>query len=772
MAKKFLYLRALNEVTKIKDSKVIFDIEKLERRPFNKNDFIINMGDTNSLGRRNNEYKKGDKGFSGHWNNIPFKTFDLTKTGYKSDGEVFNTIKTNKKFRSLVKYLGKWNASEGREVLPGDSNYSDELLLIKGNSMIECIENYKKFECLLSEVLFGADTYQTFVLRIGPQEQAIEALNKWKITTEREMLINLVCRMGKSFIELYDLQHSTNKFGLHISGKTESLQALIETYYDCCNFRNDIELISLKAFINTNINKLLKLNKKYMIYSTCQYLEKHDKEFDDLKSVIKENLIIYFDESHYYNTTKLQSIINEYKIVYLSGTPLELLESGKFSYAKNNLYEYTLVNAIVDKKSGEEWVKNYLTPTFYWLGNLKREIITNTNFNKEDKARLINELDNGFDFNTISELDEVGNFIREIEFNLFLEALVLALIHTGKKSFILFGTQGTSNGKIEKINNKINNIISKLNINGKCIYAAGDNGGKSNKDIKYEFDDMCRDCVDGRSDLAILVSYQKFSTGTTFEDLDAVVLLTDKNIKETIQIWGRPCSSSYKNPNKEPAVYYIDKKQLSTDLFRSFINYNKNLDLNSLPSTITYDWNNFTSCFSIYEVLMSGGFKEMILTFDESFMSYKKYSKYNSVLPLDIYTNETIRNLISKINTINCVTNMFNDDGNGSPKGKKVSSKLSNKKLSNNGVKLSEQQLKEKLIELSKYLKQCWYYSRKNTFKKFLNYYSTHKEMFNDITEISYNDFVTYFIPLLNKKEFEIICNNFVDTIDIYSDLD
>lgn len=719
----------------------------------------IIIGDESEIGGRDHAYTfKGApiKGKS-EKNKIFFPRvtvdIELGKNGYLRDYQVHTFIKNECTDLVIFDNYENMNTKEGFITLAAKE--PDDVII-------------DLYERIYKEVN-NTDVMPMWAYRVGPQAEAIESMIKFINSKKKEFLVNAFCRIGKCFASLEVFNKSPYHTAMFISGKTEAIREVFRTPHKCSNFTN-FSVIDFNTY--DELKKTNSLPSKYIITDTCQTLQNRAKKGNNIPRV---NLI-FFDECHFYNTININDIIStKYdKLIYMSATPAELINSGKFSYEFGNIFEYTLTDIYKGIKSGKLSANDYLLPKMF-VPSIK-DFINNLQVTLEEKEKTIayfNECtnNNGFSFSSFFELTKnKKNFLHYDEVNLFAKAfanmlntLSGSLEYDDLKNFMVFMPQIKEKTLLFKA------LLEKYLSGNDRVYATVDNNeGTSTSNVFSQI----RSSMSEAKGLTIVLTYQRFGTGATIENLQAVVFLNDsENASVILQNLSRCLTVN----GKKPYGVVIEMNLSRAIIDRYNIICSKNCGYTQMSTEeAKLIYNEMTNLMPISLIIKYGELEEKNISFDEAFMSVRKLNGQSNLFTnlIDSSNKELLFSILENIKA-NVNTNVsFTEKEENIKKAIKVISKQHSGSNNNKVTEISYNDLIIKIITLSTSLKQCWYYSKVKTFRRFINFYNKNEEMFSDITEIPFNDFTKYFINLINKKEFEMICNNFTDTIDIYSDLD
>lgn len=713
--------------------------------------YHIIVGDESSICGRDNAYKssKGSKrGSVIDWPEA--KNFSLP------DG--MRDYDIHKFLKEELKDYVEWDGEKDRGLYE-----TREAFLFKKNHRTE-----KDYNFVISEIgkfiqkEKDIKNISAFSFKSEEQKQCCDKLIAFSKRSELYFLVNAICRFGKTWTALYSILKSDWKTAAFVSYKTESRKAFEEDYIKY--FSTHIIAYTAEEYKKAEKNKTLE--ERYVIYDSVQKLRKILPNID----------VVFFDEAQYGNTDRFEKDIKSKakKIVYLSGTPQDLINSGLFS--ESNTYEFTLVDMWKKVKSGE-WVegKDCLLPRIF-VPQFEREIRNIKRCNEAAKDWLLEGLKNGFSFSALFETDKNDGLIRREELELFTTA-ICRIIENGLDcyeqdhkdkllNYILFVPMGIKSAE------HFADMVRKHFGQSANVFCATGSNDFENKTITNDnlYNEILKR-IDPDSNYYdankynIVITYQRFGVGSTFKNMQAVMFLNDSNsIVNFVQNMMR--GSTVNNRKKWFPVFELSPQKALADKYK--IIFNEPLSHNYDDSEYETLYKECEGLLPIDIILDNGNLERKDLTFNEALLSYKKWAGHASIFDYVSLDKNVDLSFFNKIEGVGPTDVSLKDPELMLKKAKKalknIKKNLDSKKSKSDkdeNENISEQDILLSLNALSDYIKTLWILSNSNNFNDFEKYFSKNTNEFEDVCGITYKEFCIIKAFFVNKTKIELLCNSF-----------
>lgn len=709
-----------------------------------KNEKYFIIGDESKVGGRDHAYThKGEE------------------NGKTPDYEVYDRIELPLGMRDydVIKFLKtlsndvEWDG----EADEGKMRTREGFLLKKGHTIDEVDKKISNF--LSGHLEFsGALTFKT-----KQQEECAKSIVRFSQSEEAYFLVNAICRLGKTFAVLYSFMYGNFKTAVFSSWKTESIRQFEKDYFRF--FKDAFAVYSVEEFKKLKEDEIA---ERYIVYGTAQKLSKLDLPKVDA---------LYFDEAHYGDTKNFHEKIssNARKIIYLSGTPQNLINSGVFN--ESNSYEFTLNDAWRFVKEGIwEEGKDCLLPRVF-TPDIKSKIERLLECDEQARASLLKRIENGISFSALFEIDKNGSFVRQQEAELFIKAACDGIMdglkpysedHKEKLlNWIIFLPNGIK--MIEKVYEL---FVKNFGCLANVYCSTGDNlfnGKKYSNDNLYNIinsrmDENSPNYENGKYN--IILTYQRFGVGSTFENLQAVMFMNDSdNICSFIQNMMR--GSTLNGKKKWFPVFEFNEQRAVID--RCNVIFRDKVSKTSDESDESEYEERFIYCgglLPIYKASGTGDWVELNLSYDQTILSYKKWNGQQNIF--DYNGEEFNKEICDKIAKARPNEATLKSSTVDFEKANKALRKI---KKNAGGKKRDETELSQKdiflaLRSLSDYIKTLWVLAGERTFSGFLSYYKSHTDEFESVSGITYDDFDEIKKLFVNKSKIQSMCNSFADSFE------
>lgn len=718
-----------------------------------KNKYHIIVGDESRICGRDNAYKSSKGSKRGSIIDWP-EAYNFNLPDGMRDYDVHKFLK-----EELKEYV-EWDGEKDRGLYE-----TREAFLFKKDHRTE-----KDYEFVVSEigkfiqnVNYVKDNVSALSFKSEEQKQCCDKLITFSKRSELYFLVNAICRFGKTWTALYSILMGDWNAAAFVSYKTESRKAFAEDYIKY--FSTYITAYTAEEYKKAEKNNTLK--ERYIIYDSVQ----------KLRNIILPNLdVVFFDEAQYGNTEKFEKDIKSKakKIVYLSGTPQELINSGLFS--ENNIYEFTLADMWKKVKSGE-WIEgnDCLLPRIF-VPQFEREIKNIKRCNEAAKSWLLEGIKNGFSFSALFETDKNGGLLRREELELFTTA-ICRIIENGLDcyqqdhkekllNYILFVPMGI------KSTEHFADMVRKHFGQSANVFCATGSNDFENKKIANDnlYDEICKrmDPTSNSYDANkynIVITYQRFGVGSTFKNMQAVMFLNDSNsIVNFIQNMMR--ASTVNGHKKWFPVFELSPQKALADKYK--IIFNEPISHNYDDSEYEIIYKECEGLLPIDIILDNGNLERLDLDFDEALLSYKKWAGHASIFDYVSLSKDVDLSFIGKIEGVGPTDVSLKDPElmikNAKKALKNIKKNLDSKK-SRNDESLDDDISKEDILlslnALSDYIKTLWILSNSNNFNDFENYFSKNTNEFEDVCGITYKEFCIIKAFFVNKTKIELLCNSF-----------
>ena len=714
--------------------------------------YHIIVGDESSIGGRDNAYKssKGSKRDSViNWPEADVFTLPDSMRDY----DIHKFLK-----EELKEYI-EWDGERDRGLYE-----TREAFLFKKNHRTEkdykfVISEIGKFIQKVNDV---KNNISALSFKSEEQKQCCDKLIAYSKRSDLYFLVNAICRFGKTWTALYSILKSDWKTAAFVSYKTESRKAFEEDYIKY--FSTYITAYTAEEYKKANKNNTLE--EKYVIYDSVQ----------KLRNILPNVDVVFFDEAQYGNTEKFEKDIKSKakKIVYLSGTPQDLINSGLFS--ENNTYEFTLVDMWKKVKSGE-WIegKDCLLPRIF-VPQFEREIKNIKRCNEEAKNWLLEGIKNGFSFSALFETDKNDGLIRREELELFTTA-ICRIIENGLDcyeqdhkdkllNYILFVPMGIKSAE------HFADMVRKHFGQSANVFCATGSNNFENKTITNDnlYNEILKR-IDPDSNYYdankynIVITYQRFGVGSTFKNMQAVMFLNDSDsIVNFVQNMMR--ASTVNHRKKWFPVFELSPQKALADKYK--IIFNEPLSHNYDDSEYETLYKECEGLLPIDIILDNGNLERKDLTFNEALLSYKKWAGRASIFDYVNLGKDVDLSFFNKIEGVGPTDVSLKDPELMIKKAKKalknIKKNLDNKKSKNDqdsDENISKEDILLSLNALSDYIKTLWILSNSNNFNDFEKYFSKNTNEFEDVCGITYKEFCIIKAFFVNKTKIELLCNSF-----------
>ena len=366
---------------------------------------------------------------------------------------------------------------------------------------------------VINDLRYGVRRKDDYDPRPEQQDCVNQAVKHFK--RGDEFLVNAKMRFGKTFASYL------------IAKKMGAQNIIVLTYKPSVKdgWHNDlVNHVSFNGWSYADsYSEYKKLDGPRVMFASFQDI--NDLSKGKWRGVRKEQFdLLVIDEMHYGSDTqraqKTIESLNIEKTLFVSGTPLEALVSGRFN--EQNTYSWSYSDEQAKRKAEKE--SDWDTEVYRWLPPMS---IHSFEVSEEAKKNIAcYSEDEGFTMTKMMASDDGETFNDEASVKLFLDQVFGRGVRKNKSPMRTFASDHTL--WVLPPNVRSANALSKLletmvGNDYKILNCAG-NGITNIKKVK--------DAI-ARNDKTITVTVGRFNTGTTVPEWDAVIMLNDGRAPET-----------------------------------------------------------------------------------------------------------------------------------------------------------------------------------------------------------------------------------------------
>ena len=330
-----------------------------------------------------------------------------------------------------------------------------------------------------------------------------------------EFLVNAKMRYGKTFVSYL------------IAKKMEAQNILVLTYKPTVKDGWHNDLVNHVSFNGWSYADTYadykKLNGPRVMFASFQDI--NDLSKSKWRGVRKEQFdLLVIDEMHYGSDTeraqKTVESLNIDKTLFVSGTPLDALVSGRFD--EQNTYTWSYSDEQKKRKAEED--SGWETEVYRWLPPMSIHSFEVSDEAKKNIACYSEE--EGFTMTKMMASDDGFTFNDEASVKLFLDQVFGRGVRKNKSPMRTFASDHTLWVLPPNVRsaNALNNLLENMVGNDYKILNCAGNGITNIKKVK--------DAI-ARNDKTITITVGRFNTGTTVPEWDAVMMLNDGRAPET-----------------------------------------------------------------------------------------------------------------------------------------------------------------------------------------------------------------------------------------------
>jgi len=439
-----------------------------------------------------------------------------------------------------------------------------------------------------------------------------------------DFLIFAVCRFGKTSTTLYSVIHELQKKNILILSSKCDVQTSWQKDFMKWDFTQDYNFIT-KEGIKKNPDILMK-NKKvcFMSFQTSADVDKEmtaeERKWCEILNNYKWDVII-IDECHYgSHTERSQKLINQLFTkktikIELSATPYKLINEGK--YTLENSFVYTLIDE-------DKTTECYVPVKFYHL-NMQ---------NFTYSSNLMTASPNAITFQKMVDFYKEPNFSWDGLFNKFTDNDIGFIVKSlYEKVMIKNGSRHIAIvvSKIEYGNKLYEGLKNYLDLD--VVNLCG-----KNKIELYEINNKLNDNIKP----VILISCNRYMTGTTMEKLDTVVFMRTVHSAETYVQYMLRAKNYFDGRNTACMVYDLSPEAyIKSDAFTNLVLSESKMRKKNVHNIVEA----YGNCLSLFEINNFDCISE-VSNFADEFEKDLYTMSSNSQCPrVDIYLDNLFNNI-------------------------------------------------------------------------------------------------------------------------------
>ena len=380
------------------------------------------------------------------------------------------------------------------------------------------------FEVPLEEVAKAINELHHGVARpnnYAPREEQVDCIrqaSKWFIDGGSEFLINAKMRYGKTFVSYQIIKELQYKKVLVLTYKPAVKDGWNE------DLENHVDFDGWKYFNNLEEFKKNRKAKTKVLFASFQDMNQFGK--DKWIGIDKVNFdMIIIDEMHFgadtHRAKKTLTHLNCNRTLFVSGTPLDALVSGRFD--DENTYSWTYSDEQRKRRSEQE--NNWETEIYRWLPQMSIHT-----FEVSDEAKqqcLSYTEEEQFTMTKMFASDDGAVFNDESAVKLWLDQVFGFGVRKTKSPIRTFAPDHSLWVMPPNVNsvNALSNYLKRYPATQgyEIINVAGNNISSLTKVKK----------LIAKNDKTITITCGRFNTGTTVPEWDAVFMLGDGSAPET-----------------------------------------------------------------------------------------------------------------------------------------------------------------------------------------------------------------------------------------------
>jgi hypothetical protein len=363
----------------------------------------------------------------------------------------------------------------------------------------------------INDVSYGVAKPNSYPPR-DEQQACVDQATEYFKSGGTEFLMNAKMRYGKTFTSYLIAKAMGYKSILVLTYKPAVISGWKEDLEQHVYFNN-------YSFVAREYSK-----DANVMFASFQDINEFDRK-DKWDGITDHHFdMVILDEMHYGTTTaraqRTLSELNYDKTLFVSGTPLKALLSGKFSDDNTFTWSY----ADEQKKRKAEKTSEWATDIYRWLPPMEIHTFDVCDEAKENLKPYTE--DEGFTMTKMFSTNPDGTFIDEASVKLFLDQVFGRGVRKSKSPFRTtaadhsYWVLPTNVASAEALANL---LIKTVGDEYHIINASGDKISQIDKAKK----------LIGYHDKTITLSCGRFNTGVTVPEWDAVLMLNDTKAPET-----------------------------------------------------------------------------------------------------------------------------------------------------------------------------------------------------------------------------------------------